>query len=109
VENLHLPVRCDLDVRWFEISMNDALLVSGFEGLRDLCGDRQCEIEWNRSLLDSIRQRWPFHEFEHQGPNAIGFLQSVDRSDVRMIQRGEELGFRLESRETVRIAGEDLG
>ena len=36
VEHLHNAVAGDLDIRWFEISVNNSLLVRGFESLGDL-------------------------------------------------------------------------
>ena len=41
VENLDRAVGADLDVRGFEITMNDALFMRGFEDLGDLARDGQ--------------------------------------------------------------------
>ena len=40
VEDLHGAVGADLDVRGFEIAVDDPLFVGGLEGLGDLPGDR---------------------------------------------------------------------
>ena len=44
VQHLHRAVRPQLDIGWLEIAVDDALLVRGFERLRDLPRDRQCFV-----------------------------------------------------------------
>jgi hypothetical protein len=46
--------------------MDDALLMRGFERLRDLLRDRQRLVEWNRATRDALRQILAFDEFHHQ-------------------------------------------
>ena len=88
--------------------MNDSVLVRGLEGLRDLPGDGERFVERNRSVCNAIRERRPFHELEDQGPDAVSFFESVDRGDVRMIERREHACFPLESREAIRIVRESI-
>jgi len=45
VAHLYRAIRCDFDIPWFQIPMDDPLLTGCFEGFRDLFGDGQ-------SLLD---------------------------------------------------------
>ena len=80
----------------------------GFQGFRDLLGDRQRLVERDRSLLDAIRQRRPFHEFEDQRPNAISFFQTVDLRDVGMVQRRQDFGLTLEPRQAVWVRREGI-
>ena len=40
---------------------------------------------------------------------ATGVFQSIERGDVRMIQRGQDLGFALESRHALGVGGEFRG
>jgi hypothetical protein len=89
-----------------EVAMNDALLVRGFERLRDLLRDRQRFVERNGTACEALRKILAFDEFHHQGVQARGLLEAVNRGDVRVIQRGEGLGLALEPREAVRIGGE---
>ena len=49
-----------------------------------------------------------WHQFHHQRATGTGFDQSMDDCDVRMIQRGQHLGFAVEARKPLRIAGEGL-
>ena len=69
-----------LDVRGFQITMNDPLLVRGFQRLGDLLRDRQRLIERNGAACDALRQIVAFNEFHHERGNASGFLDRVDRS-----------------------------
>ena len=98
-----------LDVGRFQVSVDDALLVGGFERLSNLLGDGQGFVKRDRPLLDAIRQRRPFDQFEDQRPNALGLRQPVDAPDVGVVQRGEDLGFPLEPRQAVGVGGERLG
>ena len=43
--------------------------------------------------------------FEHLGNLPADLEDPVDGSDVRMVQRGEELGFALEVRPSLRVGG----
>ena len=55
----------------------------------------------------------PFNQFHHERPSGrlclpsqprLPFFQSVDRRDVRMIQRGEHFRLTLEARQAVRVS-----
>jgi len=41
-------------VSWLEIAVNDALLVRGFERVRDLLRDRQRFVEWNGAARSAL-------------------------------------------------------
>ena len=53
---------------------------------------------------DHIRECVAFHQFENDGRQAASLFQAVHRRDVRVVERGEGFGLRLESSETVRIS-----
>ena len=55
VEHLHDTVGRDLDVRRFQIAMNDPVFVRRFEGVADLTRDRQGFIQRNCTTRDAIR------------------------------------------------------
>jgi hypothetical protein len=44
-------------------------------------------------LRNPIRQCLPFHQLHHDELLAVGLFETVNGCDVRVIQRGEELGF----------------
>ena len=66
VEHLHGVVRRDLDVRRFQIAVDDALLVGRFERLRDLARDRERLLNRQRTQGQTLGERRAFHELEHE-------------------------------------------
>ena len=55
-----------LDVRRFQVAMNDALLVRSFQRLGDLLGDGQGFINRQRSLREAIGESRSLDQFHHQ-------------------------------------------
>ena len=55
---------------------------------------------------DAPRQVLTLDEFHDERREASALLKSVDRSDVRMIQRGEDLGFALKTRQPIVVSCE---
>jgi hypothetical protein len=53
--------------------------------------------------LNTIGECWPFGQLHHQRTRSTGIFESVDRSNVGVIERGENFGFALESRHAVSI------
>ncbi len=78
-------------------------LVGGFQGFGDLSSDGQGVFDWYRATRDTVRQRRPLDELEGQrSERAVrSLLQAVDAPDVRVVQRGEDLGFPLEVSQAV--------
>ena len=89
--------------------MHDPALVRVLERFADLLCNPQRFIDRNRTGPDAIRQRWPFDQFHHQRMSAAGIFEAVDRSDVGMVQRGEDFGFALEPRHALGVARECFG
>jgi hypothetical protein len=89
--------------------VNDPLLVGGFQRLRDLPGDRQGLVEWNRTARDPLREIVPLDQLHDQCTDAVGFFEAVDVRDVGMVERRQGLGFAGEPRHAIEIAGERLG
>ena len=85
-------------------SMDDALLVRGFERLGDLPRDRERLGHWHRPSLNAIRKRLAFHELENErahgrGDSNVGVFDAVNRADVRMIERRQHARFAFEAGE----------
>jgi hypothetical protein len=59
--------------------------------------DRDSSRERQRSLREAIRERRPFDQLEHERRAAVRVLESEDRADVPVVERGEELRFTLEA------------
>jgi hypothetical protein len=94
--------------------MNDPLLVRNLERLRDLLRNWQRVIQRNRATRNAVGERFALDKLEHERDCAgsglsRAVLHTVDRGNVRMVQRGEDFGFTLKSRETFGIGGERLG
>ena len=86
VQDLHRAVGADLDVGGFQIAMDDALLMRGFDGVGDLSGDGDGVIDGNRSGGDPLRQVRTIHELHDQGLDRRTVLETVNLRDVRMIE-----------------------
>src|SRR5262245_24831369 len=83
--------------------MDDSLLMRGLQCFADLARDRKCLIDRNRTLRDAVCQRRPFNQLPDQSLHTARLLKPVDMRDVRMIQRGECLGFTLKSGYAFRV------
>ena len=100
VEDLYGAFGGDFDVRGFQIAMDDAFVVGGFESFGDLAGDGESFVdrEW-------CGERGAFHQFHDDG---VAF-KSVDGGDVGVIEGGEGLRFALEAGAVVGVGGQSLG
>ena len=59
--------------------------------------------------LNPIRQRWPFDQFENKRTSVVGFFEAVDRRDVGMVQRSQNLCFTLKPCQPLRVGRERFG
>ena len=89
----------------YQISMNDAALVRCRKAINDLCRDLQSFVERDGTALQPLGQRLALDEFQYKEEGSLGLFQIVDRSNIGMIQRGENFGFALEAADAVRIEG----
>ena len=85
------------DVGRLQIAMDDPFLVRGLERLGDLTGDGERLGDRQRSSTQAIGQRRSLDQFEDQRRDAVRFFETVDRADVRVIERGEEPRFAREA------------
>jgi hypothetical protein len=89
--------------------MDDALLVRGFNGIRDLLCDWEDFLERNCTTHHARRQILAFDQFHDQGADIPRFFETVDVRDVRMVERREHLRFALEPREPFGIGRQTIG
>ena len=120
VEDFDRPVRAQNDVLRLQVAVNDVLIVRRFERVGQLARDRQ-RVDLQRAAArrrgtalrtapgDDRRQRRAVDELHDQRQAAAGVLDAVDLRDVRMVQRGEDLGFALEARQPFLIGSEGRG
>ena len=103
VQDLDRSVGQELDVGRLQITVNDSMLVSQVQRVRNLPRNLQRFFERNRAARDPIGECLPVDEFQHQGLCAIRLVHAVDARDVRVIERGEDFGFLLETCEPIVI------
>ena len=86
--------------------MDDALLMGGFEGFCDLFGNRKCLVNWDWSLSNPVSEGRPLHQLQHQRSRVVGFFNTVDGRDARMVKAGQHLRLSLEPGQPIRISRE---
>jgi hypothetical protein len=86
--------------------MHDLSPVGGFERIGDLHRNVERLIRRDRALGNPVRQRRDFHQLHDERRRAVSTLESIDLSDIRMIERGEHFGLTLEACEPVGVPGE---
>ncbi len=89
--------------------MHDSLRVGSFECFGDLSRKGKRFVDRHRSRGDTIGEGESVHEFEHEGPGSVRFLEAMNRRDVVVIERRQDLRFPLESGEALRIGGDRGG
>ena len=77
--------------------MDDAPLVCRFERFSDLNRQSKRFLDGYRPFLEPVGERGAVDKLLDQEAVSVRFFQAVDRCDVGMIQRREDLGFPLES------------
>ena len=58
---------------------------------------------------EPLGERLARHQLQDEEARVAGFLEAVDRGDVRVVERREELRFAVEARQPLRVGGEGLG
>ena len=92
----------------FQVAVDDASFMCGFEGVGDLLNDEESFVDGDCPLRDALSQRWPFGQLQHQRPRVAALFEPVDLRDVGMVQRGEDSGFTWEPGQAFRIIGEQV-
>src|SRR4029434_352261 len=103
IEDLYRAVRSKLDVCWLQIAVDDTLLVRGLQRVCDLLRARQCVTDRDWTFGNAVGERRPFDQLHDERLCVAGVFQAVHVRDVRMVQRGENLGLALKPRQTIVI------
>ena len=82
--------------------------VRRFERFRDLAGDRQRLFDGQRTLEKTISERGALNKFQNERLDTVRFFDSMNRRDVRMIERRQLLCFAFEACAALRILREAL-
>jgi hypothetical protein len=96
VEHLHVAIVRQPDVSGLQIAMDDPLLMRRVEGVGHLLRDRERLVERERAARQPVREGFAVDQFEDEELLAVRFVETVDRANVRMVQRREHLGFTAE-------------
>ena len=92
-----------------QIPVDDPPPVRLVQRIRDLDGNRECLIEWQRTLLQPLGHDLPVEILHDQEVDAVPVADVVEMADVRVVQRGDRAGLELKSLLQVRIGGDMLG
>ena len=76
------------DVARLQIAVDDALAVRSIEGVRDLHGVLEPQIQWQGTFLKSVRECLAIQVLHHQEIGAVFVTDVVERTDVRMVEGG---------------------
>jgi len=109
VENLGVAALGNKNVRRLNVTMNDALRVSGVERVRHLDPNLQNAIQIHGAIRDQVLQGRAVEKLHHDERLPVLLVNLVDGADVRMVQPGSGLGFPLEAAESLRVLGHILG
>jgi hypothetical protein len=95
VQNFDLSARRDLDIRGLQVAMDDVLVVGGVERIGDLLRDGEGLIDRDRPMRNPIAERGALDELHDDPAGMRRLFETIDRRNVRMIQRGKDFGFAL--------------
>jgi hypothetical protein len=95
-----LAIGGEEDVGGFEVAVDDALFVGGFEGFGDLFGYRERFGDGQGAL-----ERGAFDVFHDDGV----LFEAEDGGDIGVVEGGEGLGFALKAGEVIGVVGEGGG
>ena len=78
------------------------------QGIGDLHGDRDRVVERQRPPKEPIRQGLPSTSSITRKMVSAGLLHPLERGDVRVVERREDLGFALEPRDAIGVRREHV-
>jgi hypothetical protein len=86
--------------------MDDAMSVSGLEGVGNLPRDLNDVVERQRPVHEPLGQRLAFDQLEHERGHASAAFETVNDGNGRVIEGCQQLRFALKPRQTVGIGME---
>src|SRR5262245_20072939 len=89
--------------------MHDAFVMRRLQRQRDLTRDGDRLVQRYGPSLETTRQSAAFDELEDEKARGRQLLEAVDRADVRMIERSQQLGLALEACETFGVVNNRCG
>jgi hypothetical protein len=89
--------------------MNDAPVVRGLERGRELPRECQGLVRRKRSGPQAITQRRSFDELQHEEPQILELLDTMNCRDARMIEGRQDPRLPFETCEPLRVGGQGAG
>src|SRR5207237_9903693 len=86
-----------------EVTVDDAPLMGGIEGIGNLQADIENLAAGQRLARNDVLDSLPFQEFHHNERVAIGFVDFVDGTYVGMVKRGRRSRLTLKSLQRLMI------
>ena len=83
--------------------MDDALVVGLLERLGDLPRDLERLVDGDGAAREALLEVLALDQLEGEEGLAVRLLEPVDRGDVRVVERGEEVRLALEAREALGV------
>ena len=108
VKNFGVAAFGDKNIGGLDVAVNDVFGVRSIERVGDFDGESEEVFDIHGAAVDAVLERLPIKEFHGDEGVAILLADIVNRADVGMVQGRGGLRFTLESRESLRIAGDIL-
>ena len=106
------PFDVSITLEGFQITMDDVLVVRSFERLGNLSSQFKSLFNRQRTSRQPVRERLAINQLHDEELRAALLVESVDGSDVWVIERGQELRLTVEAGHAVRplrhVLWEDL-
>ena len=103
-----LPSGPDLDIRRFQVPVNDRFVVRGLEAIGNLHEQRNGFVDRDGASRDALGQSLALNELHDQELAAFVLLQAVQGRDIRVIELSQDPGLSLEPSQAFLVLGELL-
>lgn len=109
VEDFGAALAGNENVGGLDVAMDDALGVSGLQGVGDGGCDFEDGLKIHGARGDGVFEGKAIEEFHGDEGFAVFLADVIDGADVGVIESGGGLGFALEARKSLGIAGDVVG
>ena len=89
--------------------MHDTAVVGRLERCGDLLGDLHGLVRWDGPAHQSFLEILAGDQLHRQEALSLGLVKTIDGGDVGMLERGQQLGLTLETRQPLGVLHEHLG
>jgi hypothetical protein len=99
----------EVAIRWLDIAVDNAPLMSALKCTRKLTGDLEGVLESHWTAGQELRECWSFNQLENEGGHTRVFLDPMYRGDVGVIQGGQRLCLSFQARQSVWVSCDEAG